>query len=293
MNRSLFIGNFFVKLKELSFQNNQKISDKLKKTGSCSMFDINWPASFYYIFITVDILIVSFIFYKTIIHVLHSRSTSMLKAMLVFVLVFFLANLFRLKTLIWLFEKFLEILPIAVLVVFQQEIRRFLSHIGTPKIFQRWTDKYEVESYEALQKVFSSMKLLSERKIGAIIYVEQEQDLKSIKEKAIPLNAQISEQLLLSIFIPTTPLHDGAVIIKGSKIICARAFFPITEKKTAPYLGSRHRAAIGISERTDGVVLIVSEETGYVSMSYHGNILYNIGLEKLKEKVFEILGYES
>jgi diadenylate cyclase len=255
------------------------------------MFFIDWPRAFYTIFTIVDILVVTFIFYKTIIYIFHTRTANILKGILGIAVVFFSAHLFKLKTLLWLFEKIIAILPLAVLIIFQQEIRRLLAHLGTPRIFLRWGARYEQEHYEALQKIFASMKLLSERSIGALILLEQEVELKSIKEKAIPLNADISEQLLVSIFIPTTPLHDGAVVIKGDKILVARAFFPITEERTAPYLGSRHRAAIGITEHTDSIVLIVSEETGYVSMAHKGKIFYNIGLEKLKEKVFQIFGY--
>lgn len=256
------------------------------------MFHINWPYPLSYVFIAVDILIISFLLYKTMIYLFHSWTATILKGILIMAAVFFSAHLFQLKTLIWLFGHFLTFLPLALIIIFQQEIRRFLAHIGTPGLFTKMHENQnEEKSKKTIQQILSAFKTLSQRKIGALIVFEEEVDHKVIKEKAILLDSVVSEQLLISIFVPTTPLHDGAVIIRNNKVEVARAFLPITEKKTASYLGSRHRAAIGLSERSDALLLIVSEETGYISMSYKGVIFYNIGLEKLQEKIYEILQF--
>ena len=256
------------------------------------MFNINWPSSFYYFFAIIDIIIISIVVYKIILYVFHTRTLNILKGILIITFIFFFAHFLKLKTLLWGFEKFIEILPLAFIIIFQKDIQMILTRVGTTKLF-RWNIRYQQELSDNLKKIFSAMNVLSDRKIGALIFLEQDVDLKGIKEKAITLNAEISEQLLLSIFIPTTPLHDGAIIIKDNRVLVARAFFPITERKTAAYLGSRHRAAIGISEQSDGIVFIVSEETGYVSLVFQGKIFYNVGLDKLKEKVWEILGYNN
>lgn len=254
------------------------------------MFNIEWPSGFQYIFILIDILAVSFIIYKAIVYMFNTKTLNILKGMIVIAVVFFAATFFKLKTILWFFEKGLDILPLAVLIVFQPEIRKFLVSLGTPKIFLKLNEEYKKDYLENLKRIFSAMEQLSKRRIGALILIQQDISLDHISEKAVPLNSEISEQLLISVFIPTSPLHDGAVIIKDNRALVARAFLPITEEKIAPYLGSRHRAAIGISENTDCLALIVSEETGYVSIAYKGKIFYNIGLEKLEEKVTEILG---
>lgn len=254
---------------------------------------IEWPSWLYYFFTFLDILAVSFLLYQIIFHIFTARSANILKGVLLMAGVFFLANLLKMKTLLWIFETLFSILPLMVLILFQPEIRRMLSSLGTPRIFLKYSESYKESVYESLQSILGAMKTLSSRKIGALILLQQEMTLKSIKEKAVTLNADISEPLLVSIFIPTSPLHDGSIIIKGDRILVARAFFPITEEKIAPHLGSRHRAALGISENSDAVALVVSEETGHLSLAYQGKMYYNMGAENIQKKLFEILGYLS
>jgi len=257
------------------------------------MFNIEWPSGFQYIFIIIDILAVSYIVYKIIIYMFNTKALNIFKGIILIALVFVIATAFNMKTLLWFFEKGVDILPLAVLIVFQPEIRKFLVSLGTPKIFLKFNEEYKKIYRENMQKIFSAISQLSQRRIGAIILIEQDMNLDLLKEEAIPLNSEISEQLLISIFIPTSPLHDGAVLIKSGKVMAARVFLPITEEKIAPYLGSRHRAAIGVTEHNDCIALVVSEETGYVSLANKGKIFYNIGIEKLEEKVFQLLGIQN
>lgn len=254
---------------------------------------IQWPPWLYYFFTFFDILAVSFILYQAIFHIFTAKSANLLKGVLWIAGVFFIANLLKMKTLLWIFELVLTILPLAVLILFHPEIRRMLSNLGTPKIFLKYSDSYKESVYESLSILLDSMKELSEKRIGALILLQQEMTLKGIKEKAVVLDANLSKMLLFSIFIPSSPLHDGAVIIKGDRVLVARAFFPITEEKVAPHLGSRHRAALGISENSDAIALIVSEETGYLSLAHHGKMFYNMGAENIQKKIFEILGYKQ
>ena len=254
------------------------------------LFQIDWPRWVYYIFIALDILAVAFIAYKLILYLFNTKTRNIFKALLLIGVIFFLAHVLKLTTILWVFEKTFAILPLAVLIIFHPEIRRVLVNIGTPKFFMKFVDTDDPE--EVIGRIFSAMGQLSQRKIGALITLQQEVGLNTIKDKAVKLNADITEQLLISIFIPTSPLHDGSIIIKGDKLLVARAFFPITEERIAPHLGSRHRAAIGISEHSDAIALVVSEETGFISLAHQGKIYYNVGLEQGKEKVFEILGYE-
>lgn len=254
------------------------------------MFQINWPSGFYYVFIFIDILIVSYLAYKAIIYMLNTKTINILKGFLGIGLVFLFAHLFQLKTLLWILEKGIELLPLTLLIVFQPEIRRIFISFGTPKIFLKWKENEEAESLKTLNAILGAMEKLSQKKVGALILIQQEAELFHIKEKAVILNADVSESLLISIFLPHTPLHDGAVIIKDNKIVAARAFLPITEEKINPQFGSRHRAAIGVSEITDALSLVVSEETGYISLAYKGTVYYNIGIEIAREKALDILG---
>ncbi|OHD07996.1 MAG: TIGR00159 family protein [Spirochaetes bacterium GWB1_36_13] len=254
------------------------------------MGDFNWSAVFYYFSIVVDIVVVAFGVYKLSTYIINTKAINILKGIIGIALFFFFASFFRLKTILWLFEKSFEIFPLALVILFQDEIKRILTTIGgTPRIFTRFGEDLKNSPHSDRDKIIAAMQLLSQRKIGALILLQQRDELMSIKEKSVILNAWISEPLLVSIFIPTTPLHDGAVIIKNNLILTARGFLPITEEKTAPYLGSRHRAAIGITENTDTIALVVSEETGYLSLAYKGKIFYNLGIQKLKEKISEIL----
>ncbi len=253
------------------------------------LINIDWPKNFYYFFAVIDVIAVAYIFYKIIVYIFNTKTKNIIKGVVPIAIVFFVANIFKLKTILWLFEKGFTILPIAIFIIFQPEIRRILINLGTKKLFSKFNEQTYLD---VLEKIYSAMKLLSERKVGALILLQQDVGLNSIQEKSTPLEAEVTEQLLVSIFIPTSPLHDGAVIVKDDKILVARAFFPITEERIAPHLGSRHRAAIGITEHTDSVALVVSEETGYISLAYEGKIYYNIGLDRLREKVLEILGIE-
>jgi len=242
----------------------------------------------YFLTAIIEIISLSFIIYNFIFKVIEIKTKTIIKILISLGLLFLFSKLFILKTFVWIVEKILEITPFAILIIFQKEIRGFINSSKTILYIKK-----NKEIKTNIEKILNAMLKMSNLKIGSIIYIEIEDELKDIKEKAIEINAEISEEIIISIFIPQSPLHDGAIIVNSNKILYARAFFPITEKEVLKYLGSRHRAAIGITEMYNGIALTTSEENGYISLCYKGKIFYNLGVEGTRKKIFEILGYEK
>jgi len=171
----------------------------------------------------------------------------------------------------------------ALLIVYSAEIRHFLDYFFTPAKHDNAFSNKE-EKQELINTLVSTADYLSKRKIGALITIEREDNLNSFIEKAIYINGNVSQELLTTIFTPGTAAHDGAVIIRKNKIMCAAAYFPSTDRYDVPKsLGTRHRAAIGISEKTDSLTIVVSEESGYISVAIDGVININVSLERLEE----------
>lgn len=214
----------------------------------------------------LDILVVGFIIHQLISIIRGTRSVQMVLGLGVLSVVYSLAIVFDLSTLMWLMQTFLSSIFLIVIIVFQQDIRRALTQVGkTP--FQKTMDVAEKDLEEIIRSVF----YLAKRRIGALIVIERETGLQDFVESGFDLDAALSKELLISIFMPVSPLHDGGVIVHKGRIQYAGCILPLTQN---PYInkkyGTRHRAAIGISEETDAVVLVVSEETQEVSIVRHG-----------------------
>lgn len=171
----------------------------------------------------------------------------------------------------------------ALLIVYSNEIRHFLDYFFTPvKLNAAFANKEEKQ--EIISILVSTAEFLSRRRVGALVTLEREDSLNTFIEKAIMINGNVSQELLTTIFTPGTAAHDGAVIIRKNKIMCAAAYYPSTDRYDVPKsLGTRHRAAIGISEKTDSLTIVVSEETGYISVAIDGIININLSLERLEE----------
>jgi len=214
----------------------------------------------------LDILIVAFIIYQIISIVRGTRSLQMLAGLCVLIVVYFAARLFELTTLMWLMQTLFNSLLLIVIIVFQQDIRRALTQVGS-RPFRGGTDIVEKD----LDEIVRAAQYLSKRKIGALMIIEQDTPLNEFVESGFVLDARLSKELLISIFMPVSPLHDGGVIISKRLIHSAACILPLTQN---PYIdkryGTRHRAAIGISEETDAVVVVVSEETQEISFVRHG-----------------------
>ena len=226
------------------------------------------------IFDILDIAVVAFIIYKILGFIQETRAQQLVKGLLVLLVVFFLSDILHLYTLNWLLKTFMSIGIIALVVIFQPELRRGLEYVGRNKIVK--APFGQVDKAKAKQITDEFVKALtgfSETRTGALIVIEKEVSLTDIAETGTEINGDISAQLLGNIFYEGAPLHDGAVIIRGDKVYAAGCVLPLTENKELNKdLGTRHRAGIGITENSDAITLIVSEETGVISYAVSGKL---------------------
>jgi len=236
----------------------------------------------------IDILIVSYIVYKLILLVRGTRAVQLLQGIFVVVLAWALSFLFQLNTLQWLMNQMFTYGVMALIIIFQPELRRALEQLGRGRLFGR--NKADEEVNERINELVKTVHFLSRRKIGALIVFERKTGLSDYMETGIPLEAKISSELLINIFIPNTPLHDGAVIIRHDRIMAAGCYLPLSENPfISKELGTRHRAGIGLTEVSDAVSVIVSEETGQISLALNGQIVRDIDEESLISKLHELL----
>ncbi len=207
-----------------------------------------------------------------------TRAIQVLTGLIILVLIFNVAKILELSTINWVLTKLFAVGVLAFLILFQPELRRGLARIGQNTIFNPFLKKGGT-----VDEVVEACQRMSKIKRGALIAIEREAGLKSYIESGIPLDAKISAELLTTIFTTNTPTHDGAVIIEGDRIASAGSLFPLSQNPTlARSLGTRHRAAIGLTEETDAVVVVVSEETGAISVSVYGKLTRDLDEEGLK-----------
>lgn len=228
----------------------------------------------------IDILVVWYLVYRLIMLVKGTKAVQLLKGVAVFIVIRILSEIIGLHTLSWLMNQVIMYGVIAAVVIFQPEVRRGLEHLGRSSFFR--TSKSEQQEDEKMILAFDkAIQYMSKRKIGALITIEKNTGLDEYIETGIDLDADISGELLINIFIPNTPLHDGAVIIKQGKIAVASAYLPLSESNLIPKeFGTRHRAAVGISEVSDAVTIIVSEETGDVSLTLNNELIPGLTQEE-------------
>lgn len=238
----------------------------------------------------VDILIVSYVIYKLILLVRGTRAVQLLQGIFVVVLTWALSIWFKLNTLKWLMDQMLTLGVLAVIIIFQPELRRALEQLGRGKLFSRTSVNEDQDITQRIAHILKAMNHLAKRKIGALVVFERSTGLNDYVESGIPISSQITSELLINIFIPNTPLHDGAVIIRNGQIMAAGCYLPLSENPfISKELGTRHRAAIGMSEVSDAVCVVVSEETGQISLALNGQIVRDIKEESLVSKLYEEL----
>ena len=239
----------------------------------------------------VDILLVSFLFYKLFQLIRGGRAFHMVVGTMLLVLLFFASQWAELTALNWLLRNTLAYVGFAVIVLYQQELRRGLANLGRAPLFRFLNPP---ASKGTLDEIVFSMLTLAGRRIGALLVLERDIGLRSYIEGGIILDAVVTYDLLLSIFNPKSPLHDGAVIIQGDRAAAAACFLPISiNPQLSKKLGTRHRAAIGITEDTDAVAIVVSEETGLVSFVNDGAIASALDGDALRQKLREAFGQEA
>ena len=235
----------------------------------------------------VDVAIVAFVLYHLLRLVRGTRAAQLVVGLVVLSAVGVVANLFHLLLLQWLFRNAAPFVVIAVIVLFQPELRRALDQVGRIGTLGRPLTGFNPEVYRsALQEVIRAAELLSARRTGALIVFEREVGLEDFVATGVRLNAQLSGELLQSIFFPNSPLHDGAVIIRGNRILAANCVLPMPEEGTVrERFGTRHRAALALSLVSDALVVVVSEETGSISVAENGSIKRNLDAEALRSQV--------
>lgn len=234
----------------------------------------------------IDILIVAYIFYKILMFIKDTRAEQLFKGVIILLVATQLSGILKLHTLYWILVKILEVGFILPFIIFQPELRAGLEHIGRntsiKKLGSQSKTGEEDENKLIINEMLDAIYDLSKRKIGALIVLEGETKLNEIVETGTRIDGDITMQLLCNIFVPNTPLHDGAVVIRDRKIKSAACFLPLTQRKDlSKELGTRHRAGIGVSEISDCLTLIVSEETGGVSIARMGKIYRNVSRERL------------
>lgn len=241
----------------------------------------------------LEIVILTILIYHILMWIKKSRAMVLLKGVIVIVAFLFFASVFRMDTIIWIATKVFSIAITAVIIILQPELRKVLETLGKSEVFEklklvdrssengRFTDK-------TLQGILNACTTMSKEKTGALIVLERNQSLNDFASTGITLDALVSSQLLVNIFEHNTPLHDGAVIVKGDRIVSATCYLPLSENgQVSKELGTRHRAALGASENTDALVVIVSEETGAISVAREGVLYSKLGTDGLQEHLVQ------
>ena len=237
----------------------------------------------------VDLLLVSWLFYKVYIYFKGTRAGQMLAGLVFLMLASFLFNAFGFSASSWLVNQFQTVWVVAFVILFQPELRRLLIYVGQTRFFQRI---FRVGTSRTILSIIEASMQLQERHWGGLIVIQKETGLRSYKEQGTQLKAEVTAPLLVSIFNPSSPLHDGAVIIQNDIIDAAACILPLTESKMIdPEMGTRHRAALGISEETDAIVVLISEEKARISVAEDGRFSHigidEVGLQKfLNDKMF-------
>ncbi len=228
----------------------------------------------------VDILIVAYVLYKLFKLFKGTRAVQMLLGLAVLVMASFIFQWAKFYTIGWVLNNLWAYLALGILIIFQPEIRRALAHVGQNPLFSSISLEAEAKTIDELVKASSTM---ASRKIGALILLEREHSTEGIVEMGTLLDSKLTKEVLLSIFLPYSPIHDGAVIIQNNRIKAAGCFLPLTlNLNLSKELGTRHRAAIGITEDTDAIVIVVSEETGTISVVLGGKITRDLDTQALR-----------
>lgn len=228
----------------------------------------------------IDILVIWFLIYELLLLIRGTRAVQLFRGILVIVLVKAVSWYVGLSTVSWVMDQIINWGVIAIVVIFQPEIRRGLEHLGRGSFLTQHQTANEVEE-NLIQQLDTAIQYMSKRRIGALISIQMNTGLEEYIETGIPIDAKVSGALLINTFIPNTPLHDGAVIIKDNRIAVAAAYLPLSDSKLIPKdLGTRHRAAVGISEVTDALTIVISEETGEVSITKDNELLRNMSRDQ-------------
>ncbi len=238
----------------------------------------------------IEIGLIAFVIYQLLKWVRGTRAWTLFKGMVIIFLIFIIASIFKLHTITWVFRNTINVGIIALVIVFQPELRSALEQLGRRDFVSTFMifddDSKERITLQSIEELIKAIGQMSKYKTGALIVIEREVGLGEYERTGIPIRADISSELLVNIFEHNTPLHDGAIIIRHNKIAAATCYLPLSDNMSlSKELGTRHRAAVGITEVSDSVVIIISEETGKISMAMGGNIIRNVDSDYLRNKL--------
>lgn len=238
----------------------------------------------------IEILIISFLIYHVLLWVKNTRAWNLFKGIVIILLFILVAAIFQMTTILWLAENLLNVGLIALVIIFQPELRKALENLGTKNFFGRLFSVAKADSSKfsdrTIEELIRASYAMGKVKTGALIVVEDEINLGEYVRTGIDVDALLSSQLLINIFEKNTPLHDGAVIVRGDRVVSATCYLPLSDSlNLSKDLGTRHRAAVGVSEVSDSLTIVVSEETGKVSVAMRGQIYHDIDADFLREKL--------
>lgn len=243
----------------------------------------------------LEILIIAYLVYHIMLWIKTTRAWALLKGLIVIAVFGAIASVFKMQTILWLAENVLGYAVMALLIVLQPELRKALEELGKKNLMAAVlpfdsTTKEAGISVKTIDEITRACVEMSKVKTGALIVIEQEESLGEFTRTGIDIDAIVSSQLLINIFEHNTPLHDGAVVVRGDRVVSATCILPVTDQTTLnKSMGTRHRAAVGISEVTDSVTVVVSEQTGTISVAADGKIQRNYDGEKLKARLMELV----
>ena len=240
----------------------------------------------------LEILIIAFVIYKVMVWVRNTKAWALFKGLIVILGFLFIAAMFNMNTILWVAENCLSVAVIGIVVVLQPELRKALEQLGKKNIFSSIllnSDGYRDEgrySNHTIDEIVKASFAMGRDRTGALMVFERKDSLSEYEKTGIILDSVVSSQLIINIFEHNTPLHDGAVIFRGDRIVSATCYLPLSDNRNlSKALGTRHRAAVGISEVTDSLTVIVSEENGKVSVAYGGELFNGLNQEGLREKL--------
>jgi diadenylate cyclase len=236
-----------------------------------------------------DILIFTFVFYKLYSVVKDSRATTMFLGMLSVVVIGIFAEFLNLTIMSWIINSLRTIFWLGFFILFQPELRRILTHIGQNRVLNRLL---QIKTQTIFDEVSKAAFMLSEKRIGGLIVLSKNVGIKSVIESGIQIKSDVSPELLATIFNPASPLHDGAVVVSNDQIVAAKCILPASTKDIGPQFGTRHRAAVGLSEESDAIIVVVSEETGEVRIAYDGDLLRIDNADDLKKRMEKLFSYD-
>ena len=248
-------------------------------------FSFDWNVLWDFLRVIVEFLLIAFVIYKILYYLRGTRAVNVLAGLIVaFLALSIIANSLGLTVVRWLLDNFMSLMAFTIIVIFQPELRRAFAQLGSYTFFQRNRKR------ETIHELVQAVNIMSGKRTGAIIVIERRIGMRAIVEDAIKLDSKLNSLLIQSIFYPNSPLHDGAIIIRNDRIVAARAILPLSrDANLSRTMGTRHRAALGITEETDAAVVVVSEETGDISVACRGAIMRGLSGKSLENELNKLL----